>query len=400
MSSEFKLPFDNYDFFGYLLPGTLLSLGMIFVFWDKIGCYVESYIPKACSEAASQTCSKVEVDGAIAILFALITMVILYFLGHIVGCIAHLIYDRMIVRNMLGYPFYNFLKLEKNLPQTTKILCFSLATTGFVIIVSPIYYLYDFSFQKIESSIYSFFYKYEIVSFFILLSVIAFFCFLFSLCSKKCVWKKSDFVKKLDRLYKNIGIRDIKKWSDYLWTFIASFLYIFFGSLLKILHFIFISLTPLICEKMVFSFRLITATYGCTNKVLRKKFLERLSNTTDLNKDNIKEYDSDIYWLAYMGLVQEKDGPHHDGKIINWLCLYGCLRNYSCAFLMMAAVASFRLWMTIFFKYENIEIDRYALIIVVALLLSFLLFMRYWIMYCAYYSKYIIRAYAVGKYSK
>ena len=126
--------------------------------------------------------------------------------------------------------------------------------------------------------------------------------------------------------------------------------------------------------------------------------MSRLNKTTGLNSDNIKDYNSDIYWLAYMGLVQEKDGPHHDSKIGNWLCLYGCLRNYSCAFLMMAAVASFRLWMDIFCEYQNVEIDRYALIIVIALLLSFLLFMRYWIMYCAYYSKYIIRAYAIGDY--
>ncbi len=111
MSSEFKLPFDTYDFFGYLLPGTLLSLGLSFIFWDRLGDIVLKFIPGFGP--------KVEVDATIAILFVLVAVMTLYFLGHVVGCIAHIVYDRVIVRNILGYPFYSILKLEKTLKKKT-----------------------------------------------------------------------------------------------------------------------------------------------------------------------------------------------------------------------------------------------------------------------------------------
>lgn len=156
------------------------------------------------------------------------------------------------------------------------------------------------------------------------------------------------------------------------------------------------------CKIMHHIFRMISVTNVGVNSELCDNFFKRLEKTTTLSKENIVDYNSDVYWLAYMGLIQEKDGPHHEGKISNWLCLYGCLRNYSCAFLIISIIASVRLWL-----FPNVicvcikdDFKRLAITVVVALLLCFLLFMRYWIFYYAYYSKYIIRAYAVGDYSK
>lgn len=325
MNSEFKLPFDTYDFFGYLLPGTLLSLGLGFIFWDKIGEDVIKFIPGFGP--------KIEVDATVAILLVLVAVMIFYFLGHLVGCIAHIVYDRMIVRNILVYPFYSILKLqtplEKYLPDTARIRWFLLIMAGVITIVMPTFLLLGLKCKWLY-----------IIFYVIIVAVL------------KCISFNCEKIKKL----KNI------------------------------------------CKKLHHKFREFTVTNIGVSKELNKKFFNRLNKTTGLNSDNIEDYNSDIYWLAYMGLIQEKDGPHHDGKIGNWLCLYGCLRNYSCAFLMMAAVASFRLWMDIFCECRNVEILRYAIIIAATLLLSFLLFMRYWIFYYAYYSKYIIRAYAVGDY--
>lgn len=328
MSSEFKLPFDTYDFFGYLLPGTLLSLGLSFIFWDRLGDIVLKFIPGFGP--------KVEVDATVAILFVLVAIMTFYFLGHLVGCLAHIIYDRMIVRNILVYPFYSILDLKtplnRVLPAAARIRWFLLIVAGVSAIVLPALLLFGLKWWCL------------IICIVIIVALKCISC----ICSGN--GKITEKCKK-------------------------------------------------ICKKMHDKFREFTVTDVGVNSKLCEKFFDRLENTTGLTKGAITDYNSDIYWLAYMGLVQEKDGPHHESKIGNWLCLYGCLRNYSCAFLVMSAVASFRLWMVVFCECENAEILQHAIIIAATLLLSFLLFMRYWIFYYAYYSKYIIRAYAVGEYS-
>lgn len=328
MSSEFKLPFDTYDFFGYLLPGTLLSLGLSFIFWDRLGDIVLKFIPGFGP--------KVEVDATVAILFVLVAIMTFYFLGHLVGCLAHIIYDRMIVRNILVYPFYSILDLKtplnRVLPAAARIRWFLLIVAGVSAIVTPALLLFGLKWWCLV----------------ICIVIIAALKWISYNCSGN-----EKIAEKCKR----------------------------------------------ICKKMHDKFREFTVTDVGVNETLCNKFFERLEKTTGLKRDDVKDYNSDIYWLAYTGLVQEKDGSHHEGKISNWLCLYGCLRNYSCAFLMMSAVTSFRLWMVVFCECENVEIPRYVIIIAATLLLSFLLFMRYWIFYYAYYSKYIIRTYAVGEYS-
>ena len=337
MSSEFKLPFDTYDFFGYLLPGTLLSLGLSFIFWDKIGDDVLKFIPGFGE--------KVEVDATVAILFVFVAIMTLYFLGHVVGCIAHIIYDRVIVRNILGYPFYRILKLEKmlskELSEATRIRWFLLIIAGVSSILMPLLLYWD-----------------------------------------------------VDR-----------RWIIFIWGGLFLFYVVLF--LLFLLNKDFLKTRPAIiiiefCRIMHLIFRMISVTNIGVNETLCNKFFERLEKTTTLTKEKIVDYNSDVYWLAYMDLIQQEDGSHHEGKISNWLCLYGCLRNYSCAFLIISIFASVRLWL-----FPDVicvclwdDFERLAITVVVALLLCFLLFMRYWIFYYAYYSKYIIRAYAVGEYSK
>lgn len=337
MSSEFKLPFDTYDFFGYLLPGTLLSLGLSFIFWDRLETIVLKFIPGFGP--------KVEIDATIAILFVLVAIMTFYFLGHLVGCLAHIIYDRMIVRNILVYPFYSILDLKtplnKALPAAARIRWSLLIMAGVSTILMPLFLYWDIDRQWI----------FFIWSGLFLSYVILFLLFLLF----------NDFVKT------KIG------------TIIIEF-----------------------CKIMHHLFRMISVTNVGINSKLCDKFFERLEKTTALTKEKIVDYNSDVYWLAYMDLIQEKNGPHHEGKISNWLCLYGCLRNYSCAFLIISIFASIRLWL-----FPNVicicirdNFERLAITVIVALLLCFLLFTRYWIFYYAYYSKYIIRAYAVGEYSK
>lgn len=359
MNSEFKLPFDTYDFFGYLLPGTLFSLGLGLVFWDKIGCYVESYIPKACSDIASQACSKVEVDGAVAVLFALVAVVTLYFLGHIVGCIAHLIYDRMIVRNILRYPYYNVLNIDKHIDSSSRIMRCTFIATGLVIIISPVFshYALNEEFWKGLGKIATDFWREHFI-----LGIVVCISIILSIIT---------IVKRMLNVYEENKKKEIYLGNGCFERFC-------------------LILSRFFCR--------LTSTHIEVNKVLQKRFWDRLKKESGLTKEILEGddggYNSDVYWVSYIGLVKQSCSCH-EGKIGNWLDMYGCLRNFSCAFLVTSVAASMRMWKTLFFPVPEFNFKWYTLVLIVSLFLSFILFMRYWIMYCAYYSEYIIRAYAV-----
>lgn len=159
----------------------------------------------------------------------------------------------------------------------------------------------------------------------------------------------------------------------------------------NVLESIFVIPANLLCRMFVYVFRKITATDYDINDCLKKRFLEKLEDRTELKKEDFEKYGSDIYWVTYIDLMKVKN-PCHQGKISNWLDMYGCLRNYSCAFLLLAVIESFRLW----FNVTNGKVNALDFFILLgSLILSFLLFLRYWIMYYSYYSKYIIRAYAL-----
>ena len=106
---------------------------------------------------------------------------------------------------------------------------------------------------------------------------------------------------------------------------------------------------------------------------------------------SFKTYNSDIYWIANIELSKN---PVHSAKLSGWLDMIGCLRNYSCAFLFLAIIESVRLWECIVHAQQNLPPHAIILTIVFTLL-SVLLFSRFWVMYYAYYSKYIIRVYAL-----
>lgn len=98
---------------------------------------------------------------------------------------------------------------------------------------------------------------------------------------------------------------------------------------------------------------------------------------------------SDIFWLASIDLQKNKK---IDSRLMNWLNLYGCLRNYSCAFFLLAFIIVCSHWYKILWLHQVTDL-RGSRILLASLIISGVLFLRYWIIYYSYYSKYIIRAY-------
>ena len=84
------------------------------------------------------------------------------------------------------------------------------------------------------------------------------------------------------------------------------------------------------CTKAVSLFRDSTATSSKVSADVKKAFFEKLKKRTGLTEDSFGDYNSDIYWIANSYFVKDENSVHCK-KLNNWLDMFGCFRNYSCA---------------------------------------------------------------------
>lgn len=352
MKTNFSLPFNAYDFFGYILPGSLFSFGLLYLFKDKMSF----------DEQQIECLTKMSAFSAILLLLGLLA--ILYFVGQVIGCVSHLLYDRLFVRNVIGYPFQYILDLKPRPDDSVRITYLFFAVFALQILIVPLLYemlcrLSVFTnkggwvFCVIWLTAFS-------IPFFVsfILRVILVISRMRRMDNREHIVKKSDdsSIEKDGHMVKLCKTLTRAAW------------YIFY---------------PI---------RKLTSTDTKVHQEIRRMFLDRMKEQTGFDLRTQAEYTSDAYWMAYISLV--KLDPRHDPKINNWLNLYGCLRNYSCVFLILSFIISIRQWMCIL---DGKEILPDSIYLLVALFLCIILFIRYWIIYFSYYTKYIIRAYALEK---
>jgi hypothetical protein len=104
-SKEFSpwIPFDLYDFFGYLFPGIYFAISIVFIFLISNPSFsMDEYW-------------KVFAHGEFMMGFvSLLTLiVIVYLLGHFIATISHVVIDRAIVGGIIGYPILHLLRLKR-----------------------------------------------------------------------------------------------------------------------------------------------------------------------------------------------------------------------------------------------------------------------------------------------
>lgn len=341
---DYLSKFNDYDFFGYILPGSLFCIGLIFIFPKEIcGLFeiLRAYVDK------NTTTINVIVGTALALLAS----AALYFIGHIIACIAHFFYDRVIVRYLLGYPFYLILNWKNNVREKFKKKTFFFVVLFFIFLLFPLFLrIVGTDYRSIIQFIQTHWDSFDL-GLLLLLTI-------YVLYKLNC-FDENDFI--------------LRKWKF---------------TRRKATHY---KRTPLY-RKAVYLFRRSTVTHGCASKKLRRKFEKNLAVRTGFTPKDFYSYSSDIYWFANIYLCKDKESPHA-AKLSSWLDMYGCLRNYSCTFILAAVVESFRLWTNIS---TITAVPSYEFILlIVFILLGILLFARFWVMYYAYYSKYIIRAYAL-----
>lgn len=347
METSFSLPFNSYDFFGYILPGTFFSMGFMYVFHEK-------------SELTEliTTCKGINAFGAVFILLALLAG--LYFIGQIIGSISHLLYDRLIIRNIIGYPFQYILDLPPRPEKSMRLVYLLLLFCILQFILAPTYYEFFCKFYD-WNTVWEDLIVWLLVCFG--LFVLSFWLRLRLVCS---VLSRMDEHGNFIEEAKEDSIEE-NKILAYICDFgVSAFRYIFV------------------------LLRKISSTDTKVNDDIRMKFINRVRDEYKIDLECEKKYNSDAYWIGYIGLLT--DESKHVGKVENWMNLYGCLRNYSCSFLIIAIVVAVSQWKSVLDG--EIEIPN-TKVLITLLVLCFILFIRYWIIYFGYYSKYIIRAFAL-----
>lgn len=349
MKTTLSLPFNSYDFFGYLLPGTLFAFGTAYVFWEDLP--LKSWLTE-----------KHEINAFVVVLVLLGLLAGLYFIGQIIGSISHLLYDRLVVRNIIGYPFQYILDLKPRPEDSMRITYLLLIICGLQYVFAPSMYELWCLFVPadvawVRTVIWVASWSVVFVGAFLLR-----FCLV---CSRISSMDSQGHVVKEQKNDKNSIENDglMKK--------------ICCGGV-RVLWYLSVLL------------RKISSTDTRVNIGIRNNFLNRVKNDYGIELEKEENYNSDAYWIAYIGLLNTDQ--KHDAKIGNWLNLYGCLRNYSCVFLILSIVIAVSQWMEMMKEPATISDTK---ILLVFLGLCFILFIRYWIIFFGYYSKYIIRAFAL-----
>lgn len=339
---KIEIPFTNYDIFGYMLPGSLFSLGLAVVFYD----YILKY-----GNCIKEFFSKINVAETIGVSLAVAAT--LYFIGHIIGGVAHLFYDRIVVRYLFTYPFYSILDIEiksgYKRGHRDGTLLFILASFALMLfpVINRIPAIVLGRVEKITGVK-----ECSIVFVVVFLLLVGYLCLMIN----RNMSRDEEPTKRADPVEEDL-------WSEF-------------------------------CTKSVSFFKDSTATSSKVSADVKKAFFKKLEKRTGLTEASFGDYNSDIYWIANSYFIKNEKSVHSK-KLNNWLDMFGCLRNYSCAFFLLAMLESARIWGNLFFK----DVFDYPCHCVVLTLLftlfSVLLFCRYWVMYYAYYSKYIIRMYAL-----
>jgi len=102
-----QLPFDLYDFFGYLFPGVVfvLSLGTLVTRTPGVDS-----APALIRSVTAVIQSPLQWWGGLLIILAAI--VVLYSVGHVIASVSAIVLDRIFLTGVFGHPYKRLLRLN------------------------------------------------------------------------------------------------------------------------------------------------------------------------------------------------------------------------------------------------------------------------------------------------
>lgn len=328
------LPFDLYDFFGYLFPGILFATNMMLVIYE---------IDKKYFNKIYDISLKADGNFLLTLSFIIASIIIFYTLGHIIAALSHLIIDRMLIDGIEGYPMSYVLDLEKEdryfLEGTFKLLFFFFNT----LLLTPVIL------NK----------PYQTITIYIILGII----FILIITRTIIMMLRQNNKEKINDLLNKINS---KKLLNRIWNYSIN---IFWEA-------------PLFIIDLIIGFlRRLTGIDRKFKKPMIKLFKE---NFNDRYGMDVEKIGSDSYWLPV--LYGMGNNQTYYKLLNNWLYLYGYARNTCAAFYLT-------LFLVIIYSLININVNLYGmkLHLLIMWIIAAILGIRYWVLYSHYYTKAVVR---------
>jgi hypothetical protein len=323
------VPFDLYDFFGYLFPGIIFATStLIFV----------SQFDLLISEPFKSVIDATKDPSLLFGLAAIVAgVVVLYVLGHFVATISHIIIDRVLIDGIEGYPINFLLQIPRQTREYSESTFKYLFAAYNLLLLMPVFIADYPSLHTVLS---------------ILLGSIALLIlqrFLIMLV------RSTDAGKARAR---RVGDNKLLR------TFLLPSRY---------------CIDPLIgfLKRLLGLDRGFSDSFIATYKtIFHAQFANLEAN--DVGSEN--------YWLPAMRAMAHNHS--HEKTLQTWLHLYGFARNASAAFYLSASLIIGHLY---FNPEMHTTFARVQLGILFSL--AVILGLRYWILYSHYYSKGVIRAF-------
>ncbi len=354
LSKGGRLPFDAYDFFGYLIPGFFFFLSLLaFEHFgltaddnSRFASGYEAHCPPMLTILLPAT--KGGLSWVIELLILAAALVAFYIAGHVIAAFSSLGIERMFVQKVYGYPHETLLRKKKVQPS------FSLSG----IKLNKITYIFFLQCTNISLILIAVGLFFDLK----LLNFIAIALLLFTLLL--CLIAFLFYLKVLR-----------KKWDAKLNWFMSTIRWI-----MAIFGAPYLLVTYLIA--------IFIRSRESFDEVFQKEFHDSYKKEFLTSKELS---DNNMFWFSYMFVIENTStlGP----MISKWLHLYGFARNLS-----TSCYLSF-ICMVFYLYYYNCDPQvvkisgSAAVVMALALFLACIMAIRYYYLYNGYYSKFTIRAF-------
>lgn len=342
------MPFNIYDFFGYIFPGAYTGL-MILLVSSKSNSRLGFLIDKA-NNIVYRSDSLLS-----SILSATLLIIVAYALGHIVATISHIAIDRLLVNSVLGYPMDRLLQneMESSAQRAKRSTGSYIFLSLLLMLIGPVWFyhfgisssLNEMSFDQFQGVCHP---RYYVLLGWLLLLLLV-------IRGGHAFLSSPQWSKFSSSMFANTC------WNCVINIYSAPARWLF----LPLLH-------------MVESF------IGTDRRVapdLAKGFQAKFKERFDLDATKIR---TESYWLAFFHL-NRRDGSAIP-LLANWLHIYSFARNM--------AAACFALLLYILYRLHTMKTgDREVLLVTYVLNFYLMLFflLRYWMIYYTYFTKSIVR---------
>lgn len=324
-------PFDPADFFGYLFPGLMAVL------------YVVLFEYLTFDGSDVQFLRIIAFIGGLPWFLGLVVTIaftlVIYVIGHLIGAISSIAFDRVLMEGIYGYPVVHLLKFKRERRS------YSEATHRYLFIALNVFTLLtifisnDFAFQ---------------VCVVVLASIVLVLLVVRIWIKVVKVSKNTARVTRLTRFAEHRFVRSVflkpSQWVEWIEE-----------NLLK----------PLLGIDRPFPVE------------FRNRYKELFQKIYRMNPEGLV---SDNYWLSYLYAVNQN--PQFTGLLKTWLHLYGFARNIATAtFIGLIGFGVLR-----FFEPYPLNLGN-QLLLGSMVVTAWVFMMRYWVLYQGYHTKNVLRAF-------